>query len=152
MAREISGNLVTMSYATDLNNPLANLKTIVCEEESDGGLDGTVNTTPTKCGTFSTVEDPVGTINGSGVVNVDPDSDEASFQELLTVMKNKQRVYAVYQNEAEAPDVTAGQGVFMAGHGYFSSVRETATQGTQVKFTWAFTFSGPIDTEYPASA
>jgi hypothetical protein len=152
MAREISGNLVTMSFATDLNDPLNNLMTIVCEDSSDAGLDGTVNNTPTKCGTFSTVEEPTGTINGSGVLNVDPENDEASFQELLTIMKNKQRVYAVYQNAAEAPDVTEGQGVFMAGHGYFSSVRATSTQGTQVTFTWAFSFSGAIDTTYPASA
>jgi hypothetical protein len=152
MAREISGNLVTMSFSTDLNDPLNNLKTIVCEDTSDAGLDGTVNTTATKCGNFSTVETPAGTINGSGVLNVEPEADEASFQALLTIMNNKQRVYAVYQNAAESPDVTEGEGVFMAGHGYFSSVRSTSTQGTQVTFTWAFTFSGPIDTTYPASA
>lgn len=150
--REIVGNLVTMSFSTNLNDPLNNLKTIVCEESSDAGLDGTVNNTATKCGNFTAVEDPVGTINGSGVLNADPESDEASFQELLTILKNKTRVYAVYQNAAESPDVTEGQGVFMAGHGYFTSVRETAATGTNVTFTWAFSFSGAIDTTYPASA
>lgn len=150
--REISGNLVTMSFSTNLNDPLSNLKTIVCEDSSDAGLDGTVNTTATKCGNFSSVEDAVGTINGSGILNADPESDEASFQELLTIVKNKTRVYAVYQNAAESPDVTEGQGVFMAGHGYFTSIRETAATGANVTFTWAFSFSGPIDTQYPASA
>lgn len=152
MAREISGNLVTMAFSTNLNDPLNNLKTIVCEDQSDGGLDGTVNTVPTKCETFTSVEKPAGTINGSGVINVDPDSDEASFQEVLTLVNNRTRVYAVYQNAAESPDVTEGQGVFMAGHGYFTSARTTPAQGAPTTFTWAFSFSGDVDTTYPASA
>lgn len=150
--REISGNLVKAAYSTDTGNPLASLKTIVCEDSSDGGLDSTVNSTPTKCAVFSTNERPTGTINGSGVIIVDPESDEASFQELLTLAKDGTRVFMVYQNDAEAPDVTEGAGVFMAGFGRFNSVRATAAQGTPTTFTWAFTFSGDIDTNYPASA
>lgn len=151
MAREVSGNLITLSYSTDLNDPLNNLKTIVCEDSSDAGLDGAVNTVPTKCEVFSVTEKPTGTINGSGVINADPDSDEGSFQELAAIMNNQQRVYVVYQNAAES-GLTEGQGVFMAGFGYFNTVRATAAQGTPTTFNWGFTFSGAIDTTYPASA
>lgn len=149
--REVSGNLITLSYSTDLNDPLNNLKTIVCEDSSDGGLDGTVNTTATKCGVFSATEKPTGTINGSGVINADPDSDEGSFQELLDILNNEQRIYVVYQNAAES-GLTEGQGVFMAGFAYLNTVRATAAQGSPTTFTWGLTFSGPIDTQYPASA
>lgn len=151
MAREISGNLVTLSYSTDLNDPLNNLKTIVCEDSSDGGLEGTVNTVPTKCETFSVTEKPTGTINGTGVINADPDSDEGSFQELLTILNNQQRIYVVYQNAAES-GLTEGQGVFMAGFAYLNTVRATAAQGTPTTFAWGLTFTGAIDTTYPASA
>jgi hypothetical protein len=151
MAREISGNLVTMSVTEDLTFPYSNLRTIVCEDTSEGGMDSTVNTTPTKCGVFSTTELPTGTITGSGVANVDPDSDELSFQDILNYVNNRTRLRAVYQNAAESPDVTEGEGVFMSGEGYFNSARVTATQGTQVTFTWSFTFSGDVDTEYPTS-
>jgi hypothetical protein len=151
MARELNGNLVTLMYTTDLEYPYTGFKTIVCEEESEGGLDATVNTTATKCGNFSTTETPSGTITGSGVVNADPEADEASFQELLALVKNNTRVYVVYQNAADSPDVTEGQGVFMAGVGYFNTARTTATQGTQVRFNWGFTFSDEVDVEYPGS-
>jgi hypothetical protein len=150
--REISGNLVTMAFSTNVNDPLNNLKTIVCEDSSDGGLDSTVNTTPTKCAVFSTSERPTGTINGSGVIITDPEADEASFQEVLDLANNGTRVYAVYQNAAESPDVVEGAGVFMAGFGRFNSARATAAQGAPTTYNWTFTFSGEIDTEYPASA
>lgn len=150
--REISGNLVKAAFSTDTNNPLASLKVIVCEDSSDGGVDSTVNSVATKCATFSTNEQPTGTINGSGVIIVDPESDEASFQDILTLAKNGTRVFMVYQNDAESPDVTEGAGVFMAGFGRFNSARATAGQGAPTSFTWAFTFSGTIDTEHPASA
>ena len=152
MAREISGNLITLAYSTNLSDPLNNLKTIVCEDQSEGGLDSNVNTTVTKCGSFSSVEEPTGTITGSGVINADPDSDEGSFQELLGIVKNRTPVYAVYQNAAESPDLTEGQGVFMAGRAIFNSARANATQGTPTSFNWSLTFTGDIDTEYPASA
>lgn len=151
MARELSGNLITMMYTTDLTYPYSDFKTIVCEEDSEGGLDSTVNTTPTKCRVFSTTEIPTGTISGNGVTDADPDADQASFQDILQLVNNRTRVYAVYQNAAESPDVTEGQGVFMAGQGYFNTARSTNTQGTQSRFSWGFTFSGDIDTEYPTS-
>lgn len=150
--REISGNLVKAAFSTDTGNPLASLKVIVCEDSSDGGIDSTVNTTPTKCATFSTQEQPAGTINGSGVIITDPEADEATFQDILTLSKNGTRVFMVYQNDAESPDVAEGAGVFMAGFGRFNSARATAAQGAPTTFTWSFTFSGTIDTEHPASA
>lgn len=150
-AREVSGNLVTLQFSTNLNDPLNNLKTIVCEDSSDAGVESAVNNVPTKCGNFSATETPTATINGSGVINANPDADEASFQEVLHLANTNQRVYAVYQNEAEG-DLAEGDGVFMAGHGYFSSARATAAQGTPTTFNWTFTFTGTVDTAYPASA
>lgn len=151
MARELSGNLITMAFTTDLTYPYDNLKTIVCEEDSEGGLDSNVSSTPTKCGVFTSTEIPTGTISGNGVTNADPESDEASFQDILNLVNNQTRVFAIYQNAAESPDVTEGQGVYMAGLGYFNTARSTNTQGTQSRFSWGFTFTGDIDTEYPTS-
>lgn len=145
---ELQATLVTMSVDTDLVSP--DYRTIVCEETSEGGLDSTTTDTPTKCGTFTAVSTPAGTITGSGVVQADPQADEVSFQEILGWVNNKTKLAAVYQNDAEGT-TSVGEAVFMAGEGYFTSARVTAQEGDLVKFNWAFSFSGPVDTAYPAS-
>lgn len=145
---EIQATYVTLSVDTDLDTP--DYRTIVCEEESEGGGDASVTDTPTKCGTFSATANPVFTITGSGVAKANPDADEVSGQELLQWLANKTRLAAIYQNSSDGT-TGVGEAVYMAGQGVFTSVRFTATEGDLLKFNWSFQFSGPVDTDPNAS-
>lgn len=146
---ELQATLVTMSVDTDLDSP--DYRTIVCEETSEAGMDSSTTDTPTKCGTFTAVATPAGTITGSGVVQADPEADEVSFQEILGWVNNKTKVAAVYQNATDGGTTATGEAVYMEGEGYFTSARVTAQEGDLVKFNWAFSFSGPVNTTSPAS-
>lgn len=146
---ELQATLVTMSVDTDLVTP--DYRTIVCEETSDAGLTAATTDTPTKCGTFTAVATPAGTITGSGVVQADPEADEISFQEILNMVNNRTRVAAVYQNATDGATTATGEAMYMEGEGYFTEARATAQEGDLLKFNWAFSFSGPINTTSPAS-
>lgn len=149
MAREIQSTYVTMSVDSDLVTP--DYRTIVCEETSEGGGDASTTDTPTKCGTFTAVAEPVFTVTGSGVVNADPGVGEVSFQQLLDWLANKTRLAAIYQNTGDGNTGT-GQAVFMEGEGVLTSVRATSQEGDLVKFSWSFSFSGPVNTDPGASS
>jgi hypothetical protein len=142
---EVSTSLVTFQYSEDISDPITDWKTIVCEDTSEGGGDSNTTETKTKCGTFTAVDTPTLTVTGSGVVKADPDSDEASFQEILNLLNTKTLVSGWYQNEVDGA-VGAGAAVYMKGQGRFTSARVTATEGDLLKFNWAFAFSGEVDT------
>lgn len=137
-----------MSLDDDLVSP--DYRTIVCEETSEGGGDASTTDTPTKCGTFTATAEPAFTVTGSGVVNTTPGPDEVSGQQLLDWLANKTLLAAIYQNSADGP-TGAGEAVYMEGQGRLTSVRFTAQEGDLLKFNWAFSFSGPVNTNPNAS-
>lgn len=147
MAQEKLGKYVTLSLDDDLVNP--DYRTVVCEEESDGGISNSPTTTQTKCGVFAAPGIPEGTINISGVVNADPDADEISLQQLMDWANTGTKLAIIYQDAADGV-TAAGAAIYMAGQGYLSDVRGTAPAGDVIKFTATVTFSGAIDTN-PAS-
>jgi len=147
MPQEKLGKYVTLSLDDDLDSPV--YRTAVCEEESDGGISNSPTTTQTKCGTFAAPGIPEGTINISGVVNVDPDADELSARQLMDWGNQGTKLAVVYQDGAD-DNSTAGAAIYMAGQGYLSDVRVQAPANDVIKFTATLTFSGDIDTN-PAS-
>ena len=144
MATEILGSIVTLQISTDTTGATG-LKTITCEDSSDLNLSANVNVTKTKCGSFTAVDTPEGTINVSGVVNASIGGSEYSYNDIAGWVVNKTKLYAKYQN-AVSGSVSAGTAVYAAGTGYFSSAQVTSAEGDLVKFTATFNFSGTIDT------
>lgn len=148
MAQEKLGKYVALSLDDNLVTP--DYRTAVCEEESDGGISNSPTTTQTKCGTFSAPGIAEGTINISGVVNVDPDADELSLSQLLAWANTGTKLAIVYQDAADA-NSTAGAAIYLEGEGYISDVRGQAPANDLIKFTATLNFSGDIITTAPAS-
>lgn len=144
MATELLGSLVTLQISTDTTGATG-LKTITCEESSDFSTSTNVNTTKTKCGTFTAVDTPTGTINFSGVVNGSPSASEVSYNDIVSWVNSKTKLYAKYQQAASGA-VSAGTAVYATGTGYFTQCQVTAAESELIKFTATFTFSGTIDT------
>lgn len=144
MATELLGSLVTLQISTDTTGATG-LKTITCEESSDFSASTNVNTTKTKCGSFTAVDTPTGTINFSGVVNGSVTASEWSYNDIAGWVNNKTKLYAKYQ-QAASGTVSAGVAVYVTGTGYFTQSQVTAAEGELIKFTATFTFSGAMDT------
>lgn len=140
--QELQGTLVTLW----LSPTGSNYKTVVCEVESSASTTSTVNTTKTKCGSFSTVDAPETAITGSGVIDGSPASNQATYKELFGWIQNKTPLWAIYKTTADpAVGETSGESVYMDGKGNLTEVTITATEGDVLKFNWAFTFSGTVD-------
>lgn len=144
MATELLGSLVTLQVSTDLTGATL-LKTLTCEETSDFGITTSVNTTLTKCGSFTAVNTPTGTITFSGVVDGAPGASEVSFNTIAGYVNTKTKLYAKYQ-QAVSGSVALGTAVFVTGTGYFTDAKVTAAEGDLIKYTATFTFSGAMDT------
>lgn len=146
MSQASAGTLVTMRYSTDSTNGIdGTWKTIVCEETSDGGSDATVTEAKTKCGTFTTSSSATSNVNGSGVVDADPSSNQATFNDVHQLVLDQTLVWGRYQNLPDPSNsVEAGDIVNMAGQGRFTAARSQNSAEDVSKFTWAFSFSGDV--------
>lgn len=144
MATELLGSLTTMQVSTNLTGS-ADLKTITCEESSDFQAQANVNQTKTKCGSFTAIDTPTGTINISGVVNGSPSTSECSFNDIVGWLNTKAKLYVKYQQTVSG-SVSAGTAVHVTGVGYFTSAQVTSAEGDLIKFTATFSFSGGMDT------
>jgi hypothetical protein len=146
MSQASSGELVTMRYSVDRTNGIdGTWKTIVCEDNSDGGSDASVTEAKTKCGTFTTSSSATTNVNGSGVVDADPSSNQATFNDIHQLVLDKTLVWGRYQNLPDtANSVEAGDIVNIAGQGRFTSARSQNSAEDVSKFTWAFSFSGDV--------
>jgi hypothetical protein len=142
MATEVLGSLVTMWVSTTNSN----FKTIVCEESSQSSTTSNVNTTKTKCGSFSSVDTPETTISGNGIAGANLAANQVSFKQIEAWVRAKTKLYFIRRNEADvASSVTAGSLVYMDGQGYFTEATETSAEGDVVKFSWSFATTGDVD-------
>lgn len=142
MPQEIQGTLVTMWVSeTD-----SNYKTIVCEDSSQSSTTSNVNTTKTKCGTYTATDTPEISISGSGVAGGNLNANQVSFKQLQAWAAAGTLLYFIRRNEANvAASITAGEIVYLDGQGYFTEATETSAEGDVVKFNWAFTTTGTVD-------
>lgn len=143
MSQELQGSLVTLWVSTTEG---ANYKTIVCEESSQSSTTSNVNTTKTKCGTFTAVDTPETVISGSGVVDGSPATNQVSFKQLETWVRSKTKLFFIYENAADSGSgITKGAAVYQDGQGYFTEATVTAQEGDLIKFNWSFATTGTID-------
>lgn len=143
---EVAASLILLRLSTDTENG-SNPVTIVCETDSEAGIDTSVTETQTKrCGTLVAVQSPTGTITLNGVVDATPDAGEASLQQLMIWASNRTKLWAEYLNESDGGSIDEGDSIYMQGLGYLTSVRSTSTAGDTQKFSMGFSFSGAINT------
>ena len=146
MSQGSAGILVTMRYSLDSTNGIdGTWYTIVCEETSDGGSTATVTETKTKCGTFTTSSTATSNVNGSGMVDANPSSNQSTFNDVHQLVLDRTLVWGRYQNLADpANSVEAGDIVNMVGQGRFTDARSQNGAEDVSKYTWAFSFSGDV--------
>jgi hypothetical protein len=146
MSQASPGTLVTMRYSLNSTNGIdGDWNTIVCEETSDGGSDAAVAEAKTKCGTFTTSSTATSNVNGSGVVDANPSSNQATFNDVHQLVLDQTLVWGRYQNLADpANSVEAGDIVNMLGQGRFTAARSQNGAEDVSKFTWAFSYSGDV--------
>jgi hypothetical protein len=146
MSQASAGTLVTMRYSTNSTNGIdGTWLTIVCEEQSDGGSDASVTETKTKCGNFTSSSSATSNVNGSGVVDANPSSNQATFNDVHQLVLDQTLVWGRYQNLPDPSNsVEAGDIVNMLGQGRFTAARSQNSAEDVSKFTWAFSFSGDV--------
>jgi hypothetical protein len=142
MSQEVQGSLVVM-WVSPTNS---NFKAIVCEDQSQASATANVNTTKTKCGTFTAVDTPENTLSGSGIADASPAANQCTYKDLDGWLNSKTKLYFIYQNLADTTaGITKGSVVYKDGQGYFTEVSVTAQEGDLVKFNWSFATTGAID-------
>jgi hypothetical protein len=146
MSQASPGTLVTMRYSTDSTNGIdGTWMTIVCEDQSDGGSSASVTEAITKCATFTTSSTATSSVNGSGVVDANPSSNQATFNDLHQLVIDRTLVWGRYQNLPDTTNgVEAGDIVNMLGQGRFTEARSQNGAEDVSRFTWAFSYSGSV--------
>lgn len=142
MPQEGQGTLVTM-WVSETNS---NFKTIVCEDSSQSSTTANVNTTKTKCGSFTAVDTPETIISGSGIAGANLAANQVSFKQIEAWVRAKTKLYFIRRNEADsANNIEIGELVYLDGQGYFTEATETSAEGDLVKFNWSFATTGDVD-------
>lgn len=131
-------NADTMLFFYSLNGEMGTRKAIVCE--ADSSYEGTVEFSRdvTKCGILKSPGAMDNRINLTGVVNIDPAADEASYNEVQALAVQKTKVWAWYTNEDET--------IYHYGTGWFGTIGNQNTAGNTSKFSFTFEFDGDIST------
>lgn len=133
----VSADIMLFSYS--LNGPLGTFFTIVCE--ADSNYEGTVEFTRdvTKCGVLKNPGPMDNRITLNGTVNVTPEADEASYNEIQALAVAKTKVWARYTDVDEQ--------IFHSGTGWFGTIGNQNTAGQTSKFSFTFEFDGDISTD-----
>lgn len=128
----------TMLFSYSLNGENGTYFTVVCE--ADSSYEGTVEFSRdvTKCGVLKAPGPMDNKLTLNGVVNIDPEVGEASYNEIQALAVQKTKVWAKYTNEDET--------IFHSGTGWFGTIgNQNAATGTS-KFSFTFEFDGDIST------
>lgn len=114
----------------------ATFKTLVCLTEN--GFSGTKasSTVDTKCGSLTATGSTDITFTGTGVVDVDPDVTEMSFNDLKALFSSGAEFIIVEKNV----DTT----MFLGGAGVLTDLSDTNTQGSFSTFSYTIKINGPL--------
>lgn len=141
MPTESQGTLVVNEISEDNGSTW---KVIVCETDSQISGTSTANETPTKCGTYTSVENNAMTVSGSGVAGGDLSTNQVSYQRLAQLRQAKTKIKFRRQNAASGT-LTAGEITYAMGDAYVTEATETSNEGEVTQFNWAMTFTGEVD-------
>lgn len=133
MPTYVQGGSVLQYISTDDG---ATFKTLVCLTEN--GFSGTKSssTVDTKCGSLTATGSVDITFTGTGVVDVDPDNDEMSFNDLKALFSSGAEFIIVEKN--------VGNTMFLGGAGVLTDLSDTNTQGSYSTFTYSIKINGPL--------
>lgn len=116
---------------------------LVCSLDDGFELDNEVSETDTKCGTFTGVKKPKGTISGNAVASKALTSAQVSFLTVADWQDDTRVLDFRFYNKA-ADGGTNGDVVSIQGQGRFTNSSLTASNGEVVQFGWSFTPTGTL--------
>lgn len=128
----LAANLVPFALSTDGNT----YKNVVCKKAWGLTLDAAVTQEDTDCATFSSVAAPRWSINFEIVLNLTPNSDEFSANDVAGFANERTQVYV---------KLLYSSSYYRQGAGYISNWQESAPQGGVVTCTGTFTGTGVLD-------
>lgn len=132
---KILGKDVTLEISTNLVTPA--YKAVVCAEDSTLNGSTEVNSRDTKCGVLKSFGNTSWTLEGSGVANSTPETDEISADEILTIFQDSTPVLFKLSD--------AGGAIYRQGQGTFSAYSESHPSADLVSFDYTLEVDGDID-------
>lgn len=121
-------------------------KRLVCEDTLVLEITNDVVVTKTKtCGTAKGIQSADFKANGSAVCNLDPTSEEVSYDGMVDWQLATTEVDWIIRNIA-VTGYAAGEGMRFSGTGYFVSTQGTFSNGEACKWTWNLEGTGTINT------
>lgn len=148
---EIQGKFI--NFKVRVNGTSDPFKTLVCTEDSQFDISNDITERRTNCGVKTGISDPTFSGSGNAVQNVNPTSEEVSYNDIKGWQKTKTKLDFQYVNEADtANGITAGEAVSIIGSGYFgkSTYNASAEADGIGSFSWNFSGTGILD-EYDES-
>lgn len=128
----VPANTMLLTYRPSAGG--ATLKSIVCEIDSNINSTMEVTTDSTKCGSTTAPGSITTTISGNAVVNITPDADEGSYNEIQALYYAETQIDWEYSN--------ADGDIVHSGIGWFTQLgNQNAATGTS-KFTWTISPNG----------
>lgn len=129
----VAANTMLLSFrASDPGSDA--LKSIVCEVDSNINSTMEVTTDATKCGSTTAPGSITTTLSGNAVVNITPETGEASYNEIQDLYYAQTQIDWEYTN--------ADGDIVHSGIGWFTQLgNQNAATGTS-KFTWTISPNG----------
>jgi len=130
----ISGSVMFIEYS---DTPGSTKKSAVCQ--SEGSFDGSRNVVSdeTNCGVLKSMGPANNRFTLNAVVDVDPDANEASYNEFQALYQNNTKKYWHLTDSAND--------IYNGGYGWIAALGQQNTSGQTAKFTMTIEIDGDID-------
>lgn len=116
---------------------------MVCSIDDGLELDNEVSETDTKCGTFTSVKLPKGTLSGNAVASKALTSAQISYARVLDAQNDTELLdFRIYNKATDGGD--DGDVVSVQGQGRYTNTSMSGTVGEAVQFGWSFSPSGTL--------
>ena len=133
MPSTISGSTMFITFADD--NAGTNEKSAICQ--SEGSFDGSRNVVSdeTNCGVLKSLGPQNNRLTLNAVVDINPSSGQASFNDFLTLYENNTKKYWA---------LTDSTNIYIEGDGWISAIGQQNTSGQTAKFTVTIEIDGDL--------
>ena len=119
------------------DTPGGTRKSLVCLSQADFSGSATINSDETHCGILKGIGNSNNTFTGTAVVDMAPDTDEASYEDLKAIYVAKSKKYWHLSN--------ADDSNYQGGYGWISALGNQNASGQTSKFTITIDIDGDVD-------
>lgn len=135
----VQANTMFIEYS---DTPGGTRKSAVCQSQGDFTGSTDVTSEQTNCGVLKAVGNSNNQFSLNAVVDIDPDADEASYNDFQTLYVNKTKKYWHLTNATED--------IYHGGYGWITALGQQNASGETAKFTMTIDIDGDIDTNPPS--